>query len=473
MQVEKVYLVFKTHFDIGFTAMAKDVLRLYSGEMLEKVVTTCEETQKLGNARYVWTVPAWPMQVMERDGTPELRKRMRALIHNGQLAWHALPFTTHYDFSGLEDAIEGLQYAKELAEEHHKPLVLAGKMTDVPGAGWMLPEILAEAGIKFLHMGCNEFASPPDVPPLFWWEAPSGKRVLVMYNKLGYGTPLCPPEGWPYAVWMSLMNTQDNCGPQSTEVLEKLVSAVHAEHPGAEVVSGTLDDFWQALSQQDLSNLPVVRKDLADTWIHGVASYPKEVAMVREARRRLRTVEMRLALDGQTLSLAARDKASRCIRTAYDGLALFAEHTWGLDVKSFLGAIPDYQRDAFAKYRLTEKCATMEASWQEQAERARSALAACEEAEAAVSVTRASQTPTRPAAPCLNGVVEGGRYRLELNPATGIIDSLYDKQNECLLLQNRDGHGAIHYRYDRYGTQEMTEYVRAYGYRFSDWGVLD
>ncbi|MEG2208582.1 MAG: hypothetical protein RR065_10790, partial [Clostridia bacterium] len=72
-----------------------------------------------------------------------------------------------------------------------------------------------------------------------------------------------------------------------------------------------------------------------------------------------------------------------------------------------------------------------------------------------------------------NGVVEGGRYRLELNPATGIIDSLYDKQNECLLLQNRDGHGAIHYRYDRYGTQEMTEYVRAYGYRFSDWGVLD
>ncbi|MEG0742887.1 MAG: hypothetical protein RR521_11710, partial [Clostridia bacterium] len=235
MQVEKVYLVFKTHFDIGFTAMAKDVLRLYSGEMLEKVVTTCEETQKLGNARYVWTVPAWPMQVMERDCTPELRKRMRALIHNGQLAWHALPFTTHYDFSGLEDAIEGLQYAKELAEEHHKPLVLAGKMPDVPGAGWMLPEILAEAGIKFLHMGCNEFASPPDVPPLFWWEAPSGKRVLVMYNKLGYGTPLCPPEGWPYAVWMSLMNTQDNCGPQSTEVLEKLVSAVHAEHPGAEV----------------------------------------------------------------------------------------------------------------------------------------------------------------------------------------------------------------------------------------------
>ena len=67
MHVEKVFLVFKTHFDIGFTAMAEDVLKQYSGEMLQKVVATCENTQKLGKARYVWTVPAWPMQVMERD----------------------------------------------------------------------------------------------------------------------------------------------------------------------------------------------------------------------------------------------------------------------------------------------------------------------------------------------------------------------------------------------------------------------
>ena len=54
---------------------------------------------------------------------------------NGQLAWHALPFTSHFDFCGLEDFIQGMQEARRLSQHHGKPLPIAAKMTDVPGHG--------------------------------------------------------------------------------------------------------------------------------------------------------------------------------------------------------------------------------------------------------------------------------------------------------------------------------------------------
>ncbi len=472
MRVDKVFLVFKTHFDIGFTALAEDVLKLYSGEMLEKVIDTCESTQRFNNKRYVWTVPAWPLQVMERDCAPEMRQRLRALIENGQLAWHALPFTSHYDFCGLADAIHGLGYAKALSKAHAKPLMRAGKMTDVPGAGWMVPEILAEAGIRFLHMGCNQFASPPEVPELFWWEAPSGKRVLVMYSDSGYGTGLRPPENWPYPVWMALMNTQDNHGPQSAQTLEELIQKARDQHPNAEVVTGSLDDFWEALSHEDLTGVPVVRKDLADTWIHGVGSYPREVSLVRRVRPRLVRAEAALALSG-VLSPEARGAARADIQKAYDDLALFAEHTWGLDVKTHLGAIPDYDRAAFEKFREGEACRRMEVSWAEQSGRALRAASACERAEKALSIAPAAEDAPFSGVRCLDRSLESGRYRLEFDPENGTITGLYDKAHGCYLLTNRDGRGAIHYRYDRYGAQDMTEYLRVYAHRFSDWGVMD
>ena len=39
--VQKIILVFKTHFDIGFTNLAQEVVRQYAGPMLQDVIETC------------------------------------------------------------------------------------------------------------------------------------------------------------------------------------------------------------------------------------------------------------------------------------------------------------------------------------------------------------------------------------------------------------------------------------------------
>lgn len=219
---KKIILVFKTHFDIGFTDLAERVIRDYGGPMLRQVIETCRATERLGPLRYVWTMPAWPLWYITEHCEADLRPELERLIENGQIVWHALPFTSHTDFCAPEEYAQGLRYARLLAERYGKPCPVAGKMTDVPGHGLMLPELLDQAGIRFLHLGCNEFASPPQVPGLFFWRSPAGGQVLTMYSKGGYGTSLLPPEDWPFPVWMALMHTHDNCGPQSGEIILRL-----------------------------------------------------------------------------------------------------------------------------------------------------------------------------------------------------------------------------------------------------------
>ena len=52
---------------------------------------------------------------------------------------------------------------------------------DVNGAGWCLADYFSDIGIRYLTMGINKTRSilPFDKPTAFWWESPSGKRVLA------------------------------------------------------------------------------------------------------------------------------------------------------------------------------------------------------------------------------------------------------------------------------------------------------
>ncbi len=368
--VEKIILVFKTHVDIGFTDLSARVIDKYAGSMLKEVIATCKATQHMGKLQYVWTVPSWLLKIMTERCGEDLKQELDCLIDRGQIVWHALPFTSHTDFCSAEEYIEGLRFGRELSKAYHKPYPLSAKMTDVPGHGIMLPAILEGAGVKFLHLGCNAFATPPRLPLLFYWQAPGGEQVLTMYNKGGYGSSVLPPRDWDYPVWMALMQTQDNCGPQSAKMMEKLVNGIREKHSEVEIVCGSMDDFYKELMKYDLSKLPVVGKDLGDTWIHGIGAYPREVGMVREAReksRRLQAIRAKQILEQGT---GPSDRTTELLDRYYENICLFEEHTWGADVKTWLGPDRVYCKKDFTEERKKDNYKFMERSWQEQSERA-------------------------------------------------------------------------------------------------------
>src|SRR5688572_10448839 len=118
--LRKVVVVFKTHFDLGFTGLPDEVMADYTGRMFSQVrkVIAATAADPDGLA-YNWTLPAWPLkQLLHDPSLPEdTRSAARKLVEQGDLSWHVWPFTTHTAFCGLEELVRGLHISRSLSEE--------------------------------------------------------------------------------------------------------------------------------------------------------------------------------------------------------------------------------------------------------------------------------------------------------------------------------------------------------------------
>ena len=196
-QLEEIILVFKTHFDIGYTDMAANVVERYRTSMIDSALDVVDDSRDLPEERkFVWTIPGWPMSKILEDWegqTPERKQRLMAAFREGRFVVHGLPFTTHTETLSEEDLVRGLSYSTDLSRAAGLELPRDAKMTDVPCHSWIVPTLLAHAGIEFLHIGTNSGSSDPEVPLLHFREGPDGSRVLTMHVN-GYGTGYMPPE---------------------------------------------------------------------------------------------------------------------------------------------------------------------------------------------------------------------------------------------------------------------------------------
>ena len=132
----------------------------------------------------------------------------------------------------------GLGLAKRLDERFGRKTI-AAKLTDVPGHTRGIVPLLAEAGIKFLHIGVNPGSTVPKVPPLFRWQDDSGAELMVMYES-GYGSAFEIP-GMEDS--LAFGHTSDNLGPQSPEEVLEVYRDKRSLFPGAHVFASTLDAF--------------------------------------------------------------------------------------------------------------------------------------------------------------------------------------------------------------------------------------
>lgn len=342
-KVEEIIIVFKTHFDIGYTHLASDAINGYRTSMIDAALNSIEKMPP--GQKFVWTLPGWPLkQILWEGQDPERRRRVEEAIVNGRIAWHAMPYTVETDGLDMESLARGFVFSDNLSREYSKPLSVTGKMTDVPQHSWFLATLLGHAGVRFLHLGTNNQCLPPDVPDLFFWEGPDGSRVLVNISKQQYGSGLFPPKDWPYKTWFAMQMTGDNEGPPSSADVSKLIQTVNDSLPGVTVRLGTIDDFYSSLSKEDLSNAPVIRGDMPDTWIHGLGSMPMETKLAHNIRPQLVAWEMLETILSQHQLKPDSDKTE--IAEAYENSLMFGEHTWGSQTEG----IPDtYWGDTLEK----------------------------------------------------------------------------------------------------------------------------
>jgi alpha-mannosidase len=93
---EVVVVVFKTHFDIGYTDMASNVVQRYRTTRIDEALSVVDENRDLpADQQFVWTLPGWPMTRILEDGpgqTAERQRRVREAFQEGRFAVHGLPF---------------------------------------------------------------------------------------------------------------------------------------------------------------------------------------------------------------------------------------------------------------------------------------------------------------------------------------------------------------------------------------------
>ena len=326
-KIEHVWVVFKTHLDIGYTDRIEDVLKKYRENMMDGALKVVEASRQLPpEKRFSWTLAGWPLtHVLGPQQDAARKARIEQAVREGAIAFHALPFTTHTETQDLEDLVRGLGFSSRLARRYGRPLPIGAKMTDVPCHSWVMPTLLAQAGAKFLQIGCNDTSAYARVPPLFWWEGPDGSRILCNYTRV-YGSGLTPPPDWPSKHYLAMTMTYDNMGPPTADEVERLRGQTARTLPGVQVHFGTLDDFAKAVISEN-PELPVVRADLPDTWIHGWLSMPLEA----KAARQFRALEPALdALDTQLRAWGlAPGPLGPALAEAYEQSGLFSEHTFG------------------------------------------------------------------------------------------------------------------------------------------------
>jgi alpha-mannosidase len=357
-------LVMKSHFDIGYSALARDVEHEYRTTMIDRALKTMEENAQLAGPgeQFVWTIPGWPMETMLWDGqNPARKQRIEAALKRGNLVLHALPYTIETGSADVETLARGFIYSSRIARRYGLPLPHDAKMTDVPGHDWIIPTLLHHAGVKFFHLGANPTNIQLKKPRLFWWEGPDGSRVLTMFSS-GYDSGLLPPADWPHQTWLALVMSGDNEGPPSAASVRGWINSIKTRFPKARITVGRMEDFAEALLSEK-PELPIVRGNVSDSWIHGLASSPNAMKTLANVRPKLFALESLRTLNlgwGLQFRHLAED-----IATGYDSSLRWSEHTWGLANQHF---VPGLHGEAF--YRayaggLPPNYEHMIASWKE------------------------------------------------------------------------------------------------------------
>jgi hypothetical protein len=359
--LQKIHLIFKTHLDVGFTDYARNVITQYFQRDIPAAVALSENLRQSGGSeRFIWTTGSWLIYEYLEQAPQAERARLEAAIEAGDIVWHGLPFTTHTELLDVDLFRFGLSLSQSLDKRFGRRTI-AAKMTDVPGHTRGIIPLLAEAGIKFLHIGVNPGSTPPDVPHVFVWKNSDGSDVIVMYHKGTYGD-LMTVDGMDEAI--AFAHTGDNLGPQSPEQIKAIYAKMQAQFPRTQITASTMDAFAaRLLSVKD--TLPVITEEIGDTWIHGVGSDPIKVSQYRELLR----LRKRWVSTGKLLP------ESEPYRRFHRSLLLVPEHTWGMDLKTHLLDYETYNREVFSTARSKDNFKQFEASWSEQRQYIDSALA--------------------------------------------------------------------------------------------------
>lgn len=339
-----------SHTDIGYTRSQTEILAEHL-RYIDYALDYCDATDSYPDkARFRWTCEAsWPVDEYLKTRPPEQVERLLKRIGEGRIEVTGMYF--NFDEIPDEQILASSLAAAGRIRDKGIPVNLA-MQNDVNGIGWCMNDYFNQVGIKYLNMGTHGHRALIcfDKPTMFWWESPSGNRILTFraehymtgntvfdiqsgdlnkfrYNLLNYLRNL-EKLNYPYeemAIQLSGYLTDNS--PPST-IAGDMIMKWDEVFEWPKLSTSTAESFFRVMEKKHGSEFPVIRGAWPDWWTDGFGASARETAVTRKTAASL------IANTG-ALSMAAvagidiPAPSMQKIDLVNDALLFYTEHTTG------------------------------------------------------------------------------------------------------------------------------------------------
>lgn len=344
-----VNLVQHSHTDVGYTRPQTEILP-EQVRFIDTALDCCDQTDACPpDAQFRWTCEvSWPVREYLRTRTAEQVERLRRRVNEGRIEVTGmfLNMSEVMDESGYASFLEPVRLFRE-----NGIAVKTAMQDDVNGVAWCLADYFPQAGIEYLIMGEHGHRAlvPFDRPTVFWWESPSGSRVLAFRadhymtgNFWGVHTGRVEAVEDELLQYLSRLERSgyplDHIGVQHSgyptdNSPPSLASSDLARNWNERFVWPRLRcavarEFPEYVKKEHADGLPTIRQAWPDWWTDGFGSAARESAAARVTQSRLTATESLLAMQSAA-GLAPPPGISAEIGSLRDALTFWGEHTMG------------------------------------------------------------------------------------------------------------------------------------------------
>ena len=345
----EIYMVQHSHTDIGYTRPQSEILAEHM-RYIDYALDYCDQTDGFPDeARFRWTCEsAWVTREYLRSRPTSQIDRFKKRIAEGRIEVTGM-YCNMAEISDENIMVDFLQPLKEFSKLGIP--VKVAMQNDVNGIAWCMPDYFKNTGVKYLDIGINETRSilPFDQPTCFWWEAPSGERLLAFRadhymtgNSFGFESKAIKAEKmlnhlasldakrYPFdRIPIQFSGYRTDNAPPSTAACE-LARQWNATHESPKLKMAIASEFFEYVENKYAASLPVHRNAWLDWWTDGYGSTSRETAEVRKTQNMKQVDEGLFAMVAMMGGEQSPTLESNIDHISENAI-FFDEHTCGAD----------------------------------------------------------------------------------------------------------------------------------------------
>jgi len=338
-----------SHTDIGYTRPQNEILAEHL-RFIDYALDYCDATDNYPeNTQFRWTCEiSWAVSEYLKSRPVAQIERLKKRVKEGRIELAAM----YLNFDELPDEqtlAASLYPLKQFREAGLKSEV--AMQNDVNGIGWCFSEYFGDLGVKYVNMGTHGHRAliAFDKPTVFWWQSPSGKKILTYRaehymqgnffgvesdNFVGFEEKLLKYLGtleakhYPYDIAVAQHSGYytDNSPPslKSSEMIGKW----NEKYEWPKLRTAVVSDFFKEIEANYAGELQTIRGAWPDWWTDGFASGAREAAISRITHSDVIAAQTGLSL-AKIAGSELPDEVNSRIDEINRALLFYDEHTFG------------------------------------------------------------------------------------------------------------------------------------------------